>query len=224
MDQKHFCERRDHGTVIKADAESDGNIIRGISSINNIALLSLEGSGMVGVPGFSKRLFESLSGASINVILITQGSSEHSICVGVDAVDAEKAKQVIDQAFTDEITMLRVEPLIVEKDLSIVALVGDHMKSHPGFSGKMLTFRTRSTTGMALHVITDKRHDRKIFFHDQWLYTQHCYFIGKCLVNDLFCFFRIDRIHSNANRVLRRTLCNKDHINGSPGKRLKQSF
>ncbi|HYV53206.1 MAG TPA: aspartate kinase, partial [Chitinophagaceae bacterium] len=122
---KNTFAKDHHGTVIKGDAESDGNIIRGISSVNNIVLLSLEGSGMVGVPGFSKRLFESLSGASINVILITQGSSEHSICVGIDAINAEKAKQVVDQAFTGEITMLRVEPLIVEKDLSIVALVGD---------------------------------------------------------------------------------------------------
>ena len=95
---KNTFAKDDYGTVIKSDAESDGNIIRGISSINNIALLSLEGSGMVGMPGFSKRLFESLSGASINVILITQGSSEHSICVGIDAVNAEKAKQVVDQA------------------------------------------------------------------------------------------------------------------------------
>jgi aspartokinase/homoserine dehydrogenase 1 len=149
-----------HGTVIKADAESDGNIIRGISSINNIALLSLEGSGMVGVPGFSKRLFESLSGASINVILITQGSSEHSICVGVDAVNAEKAKQVIDQAFTDEITMLRVEPLIVEKDLSIVALVGDHMKSHPGISGKM--FGALGKNGVNVRAIAQGSSERNI--------------------------------------------------------------
>jgi aspartokinase/homoserine dehydrogenase 1 len=157
---KNTFAKDEHGTVIKADAESDGNIIRGISSINNIALLSLEGSGMVGVPGFSKRLFESLSGASINVILITQGSSEHSICVGVDAVNAEKAKQVIDQAFTDEITMLRVEPLIVEKDLSIVALVGDHMKSHPGISGKM--FGALGKNGVNVRAIAQGSSERNI--------------------------------------------------------------
>ena len=94
MDQEHFCERRMHGTVIKGDAESDGNIIRGISSINNIALLSLEGSGMVGSLGFQNDCLSHFPEASINVILITQGSSEHSICVGMDAVNAEKAKQV----------------------------------------------------------------------------------------------------------------------------------
>jgi len=157
---KNTFAKDEHGTVIKDDAESDGNIIRGISSINNIALLSLEGSGMVGVPGFSKRLFESLSGASINVILITQGSSEHSICVGVDAVNAEKARQVIDQAFTGEITMLRVEPLIVEKDLSIVALVGDHMKSHPGISGKM--FGALGKNGINVRAIAQGSSERNI--------------------------------------------------------------
>jgi len=157
---KNTFAKDEHGTVIKDDAESDGNIVRGISSINNIALLSLEGSGMVGVPGFSKRLFEALSGASINVILITQGSSEHSICVGVDAVNAEKAQQVIDHAFTDEITMLRVEPLIVEKDLSIVALVGDHMKSHPGISGKM--FGALGKNGVNVRAIAQGSSERNI--------------------------------------------------------------
>jgi len=157
---KNTFAKDEHGTVIKDDAESDSNIIRGISSVNNIALLSLEGSGMVGVPGFSKRLFEALSGASINVILITQGSSEHSICVGVDAVNTEKAKQVIDQAFAGEINMLRVEPLIVEKDLSIVALVGDHMKSHPGISGKM--FGALGKNGINVRAIAQGSSERNI--------------------------------------------------------------
>jgi aspartokinase/homoserine dehydrogenase 1 len=94
------------------------------------------------------------------VILITQGSSEHSICVGVDAVNAEKAKQVIDQAFTGEITMLRVEPLIVEKDLSIVALVGDHMKSHPGISGKM--FGALGKNGINVRAIAQGSSERNI--------------------------------------------------------------
>ena len=157
---KNTFAKDEHGTVIKNDSENDGNIIRGISSINQIALLSLEGSGMVGVPGFSKRLFESLSGASVNVILITQGSSEHSICVGVDAANAEKAKRVIDGAFAGEIAMQRVEPLIVEKDLSIVALVGDHMKSHPGISGKM--FGALGRNGVNVRAIAQGSSERNI--------------------------------------------------------------
>ncbi len=157
---KNTFAKDEYGTVIKSNAENDGNIIRGISSINNIALLSLEGSGMVGVPGFSKRLFESLSNASINVILITQGSSEHSICVGVEVGNAERAKQVIDHAFSGEIAMERVEPLIVEKDLSIVALVGDHMKSHPGISGKM--FGALGKNGVNVRAIAQGSSERNI--------------------------------------------------------------
>jgi aspartokinase/homoserine dehydrogenase 1 len=157
---KNTFAKDEHGTLIKMDTESDGNIIRGISSINNIALLSLEGSGMVGVPGFSKRLFEGLSNASVNVILITQGSSEHSICVGVDALNAERAKKVIDLVFAGEIAMQRVEPLIVEKDLSIVALVGDHMKSHPGISGKM--FGALGKNGVNVRAIAQGSSERNI--------------------------------------------------------------
>ncbi len=102
-----------------------------------VTLLSLEGSGMVGIPGFSKRFFEALANKTINVILITQASSEHSICVGVDEANAQRAKQAIDNAFGYEIETGKVDPLIVEKDLAIIALVGDNMKSHPGISGKM---------------------------------------------------------------------------------------
>ena len=78
--QKYFCARRLRN-AIEAEAKDEKEIIRGITSIDKIAILSLEGSGMVGIPGFSKRLFDALSRAQINVILITQSSSEHSICV-----------------------------------------------------------------------------------------------------------------------------------------------
>ena len=79
--------------LIENDATiKNGNSIRGISSINKIALLSLEGSGMVGIPGFSKRLFETLANEKINVILITQSSSEHSICVGIDEGHCRQSK------------------------------------------------------------------------------------------------------------------------------------
>ena len=157
---KNSFAKDEPGTEIKNDAQPGSNIIRGISSINNIALLSLEGSGMVGVPGFSKRLFEALSNATINVILITQSSSEHSICVGVETANAEKAREVIDAAFAGEISMQKVEPLKIEKDLSIVALVGDHMKSHPGISGKM--FGALGRNGVNVRAIAQGSSERNI--------------------------------------------------------------
>lgn len=148
------------GTLIDSAAQQNGNIIRGITSINNIALLGLEGSGMVGIPGFSKRLFESLANAQINVIMITQGSSEHSICVAVEEANASKAKQYIDQAFHTEIAAGQVDPLIVENALSIVAVVGDHMKNHPGISGKM--FGALGRNGVNVRAIAQGSSERNI--------------------------------------------------------------
>ncbi len=150
----------DSGTLIHNNIDKNGNTIRGISSIGSLALLSLEGSGMVGIPGFSKRLFESLSGEKINVILITQSSSEHSICVGINEANAARAKEIIDTAFEHEIETKKVEKLIVERDLSIVALVGDNMKSHPGISGKM--FGVLGRNGVNIRAIAQGSSERNI--------------------------------------------------------------
>jgi bifunctional aspartokinase / homoserine dehydrogenase 1 len=157
---KNTFAPEDAGTVIKNDSKQNGNPVRGISSINNLALLSLEGSGMVGVPGFSRRLFEALSQKQINVILITQGSSEHSICVGIDTNSADAAKKAVDAAFAPEIVLQKVEPLVVEKDLSIIALVGEQMKSHPGISGKM--FGSLGRNGVNVRAIAQGSSERNI--------------------------------------------------------------
>ena len=150
----------DYGTLIESTANKNGNIVRGISSINNIALLSLEGSGMIGIPGFSKRLFEALSNEKINVILITQSSSEHSICVAVDASAAARAKQAVDAAFANEIMLQKVEPLFIEADHSIVALVGENMKSHPGISGRM--FSAMGRNGVNIRAIAQGSSEKNI--------------------------------------------------------------
>ena len=150
----------DEGTVLHSNVSRNGDIITGISSINKIALLSLEGSGMVGIPGFSRRLFEALAFHNINVILITQASSEHSICVGVDDHFTAKAKEAIDKAFAFEIEKGSVNPLTIEIDLAIVALVGDKMKSHPGISGRM--FSALGRNGVNVRAIAQGSSERNI--------------------------------------------------------------
>ncbi len=150
----------DEGTVIESASSKNGNIVRGISSINNIVLISLEGSGMIGIPGFSKRLFEALSSEKINVILITQSSSEHSICVGIDSSSAAKAKQAVDAAFANEIALQKVEPLRVESALSIVALVGENMKNHTGISGRM--FSAMGRNGVNIRAIAQGSSEKNI--------------------------------------------------------------
>jgi len=157
---KNTFAPEDAGTKIESVATKNGSIVRGISSINNISLISLEGSGMIGIPGFSKRLFEALSDEKINVILITQSSSEHSICVAIEASSVEKAKQAVDAAFANEIALQKVEPLKIEHDLSIVALVGESMKSHPGISGRM--FSSMGRNGVNIRAIAQGSSEKNI--------------------------------------------------------------
>ena len=157
---KNTFEPNHPGTIIENHSPKDDNFIRGISSIKDLCLLSLEGAGMIGIPGFSKRLFDALAKKSINVILITQSSSEHSICVGVNVQDAHQAKLAVDAEFEQEIDTQKVEPLIIEKDLSIIALVGEQMKNHPGVSGKM--FGVLGRNGINVRAIAQGSSEKNI--------------------------------------------------------------
>jgi aspartokinase/homoserine dehydrogenase 1 len=136
---KNTFEPEHPGTLIENASPKDDNAVRGISSIKDICLLSLEGAGMVGIPGFTKRLFDALAKKQINVILIIQSSSEHAISVGVSVQDTHLAKIAVDAEFEQEINIQMLEPLIIEKDVSIIALVGEQMRNQPGVSGKMFT-------------------------------------------------------------------------------------
>ena len=115
---------------------------------------------MVGIPGFSKRLFETLAQEKINIIFITQASSEHSICFGIDEKDTTIAKFAIDTTFENEISLHKIDPIIVEKELSIIALVGDKMKSHQGISGRM--FRTLGKNNINIRAIAQGASERNI--------------------------------------------------------------
>lgn len=150
----------DEGTVIHNETVMGSETVTGISSINHVALISLEGSGMIGIPGFSKRLFEALASEKINVILITQSSSEHSICVAIDAASVERARTAVDAAFEREIALGKVDPLSTETSLSIIAIVGEHMKSHPGISGKM--FGAMGRNGVNVRAIAQGSSERNI--------------------------------------------------------------
>jgi aspartokinase/homoserine dehydrogenase 1 len=157
---KNTFEPDNAGTLIEADSAPEEGMIRGITSIDKITVLNLEGSGMVGIPGFSKRLFEALSRSKINVILITQSSSEHSICVAIEDKHAEAAKRSVDREFKYEISVGKIEPLKVESGFSILALVGDNMKEHTGVSGKMFT--TLGHNGINIHAIAQGSSERNI--------------------------------------------------------------
>ncbi|WMJ71606.1 bifunctional aspartate kinase/homoserine dehydrogenase I [Cytophagaceae bacterium ABcell3] len=127
------------GTKISEKTDSSNYIIKGISSIDNISLVTLQGSGMVGVPGISARIFGALAAKEVNVIMITQASSEYSICLAVDPADAEKAKDALEEEFAYAISISKIDRVKVENGLSILAIIGENMRNTPGISGKLFT-------------------------------------------------------------------------------------
>jgi aspartokinase/homoserine dehydrogenase 1 len=144
---KNTFKPKDKGTLITKEKTNNTTVI-GISHIANIALITLTGSGMVGISGFSKRLFESLAQENINIVLITQASSEHSICIGIETRNITNAQQTIQRAFETEIERGNVQMPTIEKGLAIVALVGEQMKNHHGISGKMFSALGRNNVNI----------------------------------------------------------------------------
>ncbi|MEJ5050358.1 bifunctional aspartate kinase/homoserine dehydrogenase I [Chryseobacterium culicis] len=151
------------GTLIShqlKSSEDEKQIAVGISNMNSIALLTLEGSGMVGIPGISSKLFQCLSHEKINVILITQGSSEHSITIAIEEKEALRAEHAINSSFADDINLKRVYAVNIETGLSIVALVGESMKSRSGVSAKM--FGCLGNNGINIRAIAQGSSERNI--------------------------------------------------------------
>jgi aspartokinase/homoserine dehydrogenase 1 len=147
------------GTLISADS-TNGKLIKGISSMNNISLLNVQGSGLLGVVGVSMRLFSTLAREKINVILISQASSEHSICIAIETGSSTKAKTAIEKEFFHEIKEELIDEIKVVQGLSIVAVVGDGMKHHPGTSGRM--FSALGKNGVNVVAIAQGSSERNI--------------------------------------------------------------
>ncbi len=145
---KNTFEPQAAGTLITQTTNSETSPAKGISHIENVALLTIEGSGMIGIPGFTKRILSVLSDANINVSLVTQASSEHFLCMGIESNDIPLAKSLFESAFAYEMSQGIVDPLIIEDDLAIIALVGDNMKSHQGISGKMFSTLGRNNVNI----------------------------------------------------------------------------
>lgn len=147
------------GTIISKKKTKE-SVVRGISHIEDISLLTLEGSGMIGVPGYSQKLLSVLSQNNINVIMITQASSEHSICIGINSSDVEFAKNKINERFLLEIKSNLINKVKIEKNKSIIALVGDKMKNRQGISGKM--FLTLGNNNINVKAISQGASERNI--------------------------------------------------------------
>jgi bifunctional aspartokinase / homoserine dehydrogenase 1 len=151
------------GTLIDKEVDTTSrHTIKGISSLGNISLLKLQGNGMVGVPGVSARLFGALGSQKVNVVLISQASSEHSICIAVIDKDAKKAKEAVDTEFAKEIESMLIDPMFIENDLSVVAVVGEGMRSVPGVAGKL--FESLGRNGVNIRAIAQGSSELNISF------------------------------------------------------------
>ena len=126
------------GTVIRQQvSDPQCKAIKGISSINDTSLITVQGLGMVGVIGVNYRIFKALAKNGISVFLVSQASSENSTSIGVRNADADLACEVLNEEFAKEIEMGEISPILAEKDLATVAIVGENMKHTPGIAGKL---------------------------------------------------------------------------------------
>ena len=147
------------GSRIEA-APAAADDIKGITAIGGMALVNLEGSGMIGVPGTADRLFDALKNAGVSVTLISQASSEHSICIAVPQDLAERARQVVSEAFADELASGQIQSVDVNDAQSIVAVVGDGMAGTPGVAGRF--FGTLGRAGINIRAIAQGSSERNI--------------------------------------------------------------
>jgi aspartokinase/homoserine dehydrogenase 1 len=134
--------------------------VKGIASIEQVALINLEGAGMIGVPGTAHRLFGALREEGISVILISQGSSEHSICCAIPRDQAERAAALVRQAFERELKEGQIQSVEIDPDLAILAIVGDGMAGHPGIAAKV--FNALGAASVNVRAIAQGASERNI--------------------------------------------------------------
>jgi bifunctional aspartokinase / homoserine dehydrogenase 1 len=146
------------GTRIGTVSSDDG--VKGVTTISGMALLNLEGAGLIGVPGTASRLFEALRNAGISVVLISQGSSEHSICCAIPEADGMRAREAVERAFAAEIRQAQVEGVDLLPGCSILAVVGEGMRGLPGVAAKL--FGALGRAGVNVRAIAQGASERNI--------------------------------------------------------------
>jgi aspartokinase/homoserine dehydrogenase 1 len=188
------------GTLIDKIGDAASTLpVKGVSSIREITLLSLEGAGMVGVVGVAQRLFSALARERVNVIMITQASSEHSICIAVEPNVADAAAKALEAEFTYEINISRqISPVKIERQLSIIAIVGGNMRHTPGIAGKVFQALGRNgvnvraiaqgSSELNISVVVDQAHESKAIsaIHNNFFLaatkTLHIFIVGTGLI------------------------------------------
>ncbi len=150
------------GTLISNRIKKHNRSVTGIASINQIALLNVEGGGMIGIPGIAARIFSALAKESINIMMISQASSEHSICLVFHEKDSERALDSLKAELALEIEAKRIENLELRRDLVMIAIIGENMRGTPGISGRL--FSALGSEGINVFAIAQGSSERNITF------------------------------------------------------------
>ncbi|WP_066631818.1 bifunctional aspartate kinase/homoserine dehydrogenase I [Labilibacter marinus] len=151
------------GTLINNQKEAiTGKKIKGISSIKNVSLLTVQGLGMIGATGIAMRLFKSMAQKNINVILISQASSENSISLVIDSPVSEEAVDLVKAEFETEIALNQINNISLERNMAVIAIVGENMKHTTGISGKL--FNSMGKNGINIYAIAQGASELNISF------------------------------------------------------------
>ncbi|MDZ4748487.1 MAG: bifunctional aspartate kinase/homoserine dehydrogenase I [Saprospiraceae bacterium] len=150
------------GTTISKHPDHGPYYVKGLTSIQDIALITISGTGMIGVPGIAQRMFHALAQEHINILFITQSSSEHSICFAVTRPDAGKAQYAIEHAYEFELASAKIDPVNIEYNLGLVAVVGDGMRERSGVAGKI--FSLLGENGINIRAIAQGATERNVSF------------------------------------------------------------
>ena len=150
------------GTVIQSQAEKDARYVCGLSSIRDVAMITVSGLSMVGVIGVNQRIFGALANAGVSVFLVSQASSENSTTLGVQEKDCEVAVEALTREFAEEIKVGSMYPMLVQQGLAAVSIVGEKMKNVPGIAGKL--FGTLGRNGISVIAFAQGAKETNISF------------------------------------------------------------
>ena len=150
------------GTIIQAQTEKDARYVCGLSSIRDVAMITVSGLSMVGVIGVNQRIFGALANAGVSVFLVSQASSENSTTLGVQDKDCDVAVEVLTREFAEEIKVGSMYPMLVQQGLAAVSIVGEKMKNMPGIAGKL--FGTLGRNGISVIAFAQGAKETNISF------------------------------------------------------------
>ncbi|QUE31864.1 bifunctional aspartate kinase/homoserine dehydrogenase I [Francisella philomiragia] len=150
------------GTKISADKDENQGIIKGLTSVSDVAIVRVQGAGMIGVSGISFKVFGALEKAEVSVMMISQASSEYSICFAIDSVNADKATEALRQEFANEIKSNLIEEIVVHKHHALITAVGEGMKSKTGSLAKLVN--SLKLANINIHAIAQGSSERSVTF------------------------------------------------------------